>query len=61
MVSALETNVRGELRAWYLGSLWPKVSAAAGAGAIEQAAASAFDDYMLGLLDLADDAHAEAA
>jgi hypothetical protein len=54
-------NVRAELRAWYLAGLWPKLTAAASTGTITSGSASAFDDEMRDLLDLAHESQAEAA
>jgi len=54
-------NVRVELQAWYLAGLRPKLAAAASTGAITPGSASAFDDEMRDLLDLADEPQAEAA
>jgi hypothetical protein len=55
MAKALERESAGlgELRAWYLGSLRPKLAGATGAGAIAPAKALALDRAMNGLLDLA--------
>jgi hypothetical protein len=54
-------NVRAELRAWYLAGLWPKLAEAASTGTITPGSASAFDDEMRDLLDLAHESQAEAA
>ena len=52
---------RGELQAWYLSSLYPKLARAVGGGAVTPAAARALDRQVRDLLDLRGEASSEAA
>ena len=52
---------RGELQAWYLSSLYPKLARAVGGGAVTPAAARELDRQVPDLLDLRGEASSEAA